>query len=75
MSQASPESSDPLPLLEHDRHLIDSFRQLMEATEPDFTPIYAELARLESIPAGSVLPSDKVYNCGTGEGWASDGDV
>jgi phenylalanine-4-hydroxylase len=55
--------------------VIDSFRQLMEATEPDFTPIYAELARLESIPAGSVLPGDKVYNRGTGEGWASDGDV
>ena len=55
--------------------VIDSFQQLMDATEPDFTPIYAELATQESIPAGTVLPTDKVYNRGTGEGWARDGDV
>jgi phenylalanine-4-hydroxylase len=55
--------------------VIDSFDQLMAATRPDFTPLYAELARQESIPAGSVLESDKVYNRGSGEGWASDGDV
>jgi len=55
--------------------VIDSFEQLMEATRPDFTPLYAQLATQESIPAGSVLQSDKVYNRGTGEGWASEGDV
>jgi len=55
--------------------VIDSFQQLMDATEPDFTPIYADLAGRESIPAGSVLESDKVYNRGSGEDWASDGDV
>jgi phenylalanine-4-hydroxylase len=55
--------------------VIDSYEQLMRATEPDFTPIYAELAAQDSIPAGQVLPNDKVYNRGTGEGWASDGDV
>ena len=55
--------------------VIDSYRQLMDATAPDFTPIYAELARQESIPAGTVLQSDFVYNRGTGEGWAKDGDV
>src|SRR6185312_14973955 len=55
--------------------VIDSYEQLMHATEPDFTPIYAELAAQESIPAGAVLPGDHVYARGTGEGWANDGDV
>ena len=32
--------------------VIDSFEQLMKATEPDFTPIYAKLAKEQSIPAG-----------------------
>jgi len=55
--------------------VIDSYRQLMDATAPDFTPIYAELARQDSIPAGTIQLSDFVYNRGTGEGWAKDGDV
>ena len=55
--------------------VIDSFEQLMNATRPDFTPLYAQLAKQESIPAGNVLQSDFVYNRGTGEGWASGGDV
>ncbi|MFT3790439.1 MAG: phenylalanine 4-monooxygenase [Rudaea sp.] len=55
--------------------VIDSFEQLMRATEPDFTPYYAELAAQPSIPAGSVLEGDKVYQHGTGEGWLQDGDV
>jgi len=55
--------------------VIDSYNQLMDATRPDFTPYYAELARLDSIPAGNVLPSDQVYHRGSGEGWAQDGDV
>ena len=55
--------------------VIDSYEQLMRATEPDFTPIYAELAAQDSIPAGHVLPGDHVYHRGSGEGWANDGDV
>lgn len=55
--------------------VIDSFEQLMEATRPDFTPIYERLATLESLPAGSVLDSDEVIQRGSGEGWAADGDV
>jgi phenylalanine-4-hydroxylase len=47
----------------------------MEATTPDFTPIYARLATQESIPAGAVLDSDVVFHRGTGEGWLNDGDV
>ncbi|ANB19483.1 phenylalanine 4-monooxygenase [Dokdonella koreensis] len=56
-------------------HVIDSFEQLMEATRPDFTPIYAHLADQPSIPAGDLLPSDRVLQRGTGEGWLQDGDV
>jgi phenylalanine-4-hydroxylase len=53
--------------------VIDSYEQLMEATHPDFTPIYASLAQQDSIPAGNVLDADTVFNKGTGEGWANDG--
>ncbi len=55
--------------------VIDSFEQLMAATEPDFTPIYARLATRESFPAGAVRDGDKVFHKGTGEGWATDADV
>jgi phenylalanine-4-hydroxylase len=55
--------------------VIDSYEQLMKATEPDFTPIYVRLAKEESIPAGQIQQNDKVYHRGTGEGWANDGDV
>jgi phenylalanine-4-hydroxylase len=55
--------------------VIDSFEQLMAATGPDFTPIYARLATQDSYPAGAVLDSDRVFHRGSGEGWASEGDV
>lgn len=55
--------------------VIDSFEQLMQATQPDFTPIYARLARQASLPAGEVLETDRVYQRGTGEGWPTDADV
>jgi len=55
--------------------VIDSFDQLMDATRPDFLPIYARLADQPSIPAGEILPTDGVFHRGTGEGWANDGDV
>ncbi|MFC7302452.1 phenylalanine 4-monooxygenase [Cognatiluteimonas weifangensis] len=55
--------------------VIDSFEQLMEATRPDFTPLYARLATQDSYPAGAVLAGDRVLQRGSGAGWASDGDV
>jgi phenylalanine-4-hydroxylase len=55
--------------------VIDSFEQLIEATRPDFTPIYAELAARPSVPAGEILAADAVFHRGSGEGWAQDGDV
>jgi phenylalanine-4-hydroxylase len=55
--------------------VIDSFKQLMEATAPDFAPYYEALKAQAAIPAGEILASDKVYTRGSGEGWASEGDV
>ncbi|MNV44074.1 Phenylalanine-4-hydroxylase [compost metagenome] len=55
--------------------VIESFDQLMAATEPDFTPIYARLAQLEHFPAGDVQDSDAVFQRGSGEGWSGEGDV
>ncbi|HVJ39151.1 MAG TPA: phenylalanine 4-monooxygenase [Stenotrophomonas sp.] len=55
--------------------VIDSFEQLMQATAPDFTPIYAELRHAPHNDASSVLDSDRVYQRGSGEGWVTDGDV
>ena len=55
--------------------VIDSFEQLIDATRPDFTPLYARLAAQDSIPAGTVLDTDTVFHRGSGEGWATDADV
>ncbi|GAB2499511.1 phenylalanine 4-monooxygenase [Arenimonas alkanexedens] len=55
--------------------VIDSYEQLMEATGPDFSPIYAKLAQCEDFPAGAVQPGDEVFQRGTGEGWLDGGDV
>lgn len=55
--------------------VIDSFEQLINATHPDFTPIYACVASLPAIPAGDVLEGDRVIQRGSGEGWATDADV
>jgi phenylalanine-4-hydroxylase len=55
--------------------VIDSYEQLMDATRPDFTPIYGRLADQAPVPAGDVLETDTVFNRGTGEGWPTDADV
>lgn len=56
--------------------VIDGFEDLFHATvDPDFAPIYDELAGHEPIPAGAVLATDRVHQRGTGEGWLEDGDV
>lgn len=55
--------------------IIDGFEQLMQATAPDFTPIYAELLDQPHHAAGSVLDTDRVFQRGSGEGWSMDGDV
>ncbi|NOT87851.1 MAG: phenylalanine 4-monooxygenase [Lysobacter sp.] len=55
--------------------VIDSYQQLMDATRPDFTPIYARVGAQDSMPAGTVLDTDTVFHRGTGEGWPDEGDV
>jgi phenylalanine-4-hydroxylase len=40
--------------------VIDSFAQLFDATEPDFTPIYARVAQLDSVAADAQLPTDRL---------------
>jgi phenylalanine-4-hydroxylase len=40
--------------------VIESFEQLFEATQPDFTPYYTELARLSDLDPGDVRPSDRL---------------
>ena len=41
--------------------VIDDFDQLFRETAPDFTPVYAEVAGLETLPADTLLPVDHVY--------------
>ena len=41
--------------------VVDSFRQLFEATAPDFTPVYAQVAMAGELAADARLPSDRVY--------------
>ena len=55
--------------------VIDGYEQLMDATRPDFGPIYARLADQPTLPAGTVLDGDRVFQRGSGEGWSKDGDV
>jgi phenylalanine-4-hydroxylase len=40
--------------------VIDSFQQLFDATEPDFTPLYRELAALSELAADAALPEDRL---------------
>jgi phenylalanine-4-hydroxylase len=56
--------------------VIDSFEQLFEATTPDFTPIYARLGGRAPYAAGDVLDhTDRIYQYGSREGFASNADT
>ncbi|NUO73654.1 MAG: phenylalanine 4-monooxygenase [Frateuria sp.] len=56
--------------------VIDSFEQLFEATRPDFTPIYARLRQSRPHAAADVLDaSDRIYHCGSREGFAANADT
>jgi len=41
--------------------VIDDFRQLFDATAPDFTPVYAEVRAEAEIEAGTVLPGEREF--------------
>ena len=45
--------------------VIRDFRELFDATAPDFTPYYAELRGREPYAASTVLPADRVYSTRT----------
>ena len=55
--------------------VIDSFKQLFEATYPDFTPHYERLRSMPDLDAGAVLKSDRVITRGNQEGWCDGTDV
>jgi phenylalanine-4-hydroxylase len=42
--------------------VIDSFQQLFDATEPDFTPLYGELSSLSDLPADAALAEDRLVS-------------
>jgi phenylalanine-4-hydroxylase len=44
--------------------VIRDFRELFEATAPDFTPYYARLQGREAHAPGAVLPTDRVLHAG-----------
>jgi phenylalanine-4-hydroxylase len=44
--------------------VIRSFRELFDATAPDFTPIYATLRTCQPLAASTVLPGDRVLHRG-----------
>ena len=55
--------------------VIDSFKQLFDATEPDFTGYYTALQAQTALGAGAIAPEDKILQRGSGEGWVLVGDV
>jgi phenylalanine-4-hydroxylase len=55
--------------------VIDSFRQLFDATRPDFTPYYEALKRMPDFGAGDVVEGDAVITRGDRTGWGSTEDV
>jgi phenylalanine-4-hydroxylase len=55
--------------------VIESFAQLFEATAPDFTSYYQELATRPTLAARALAPQDQVIQTGSGVGWRLDGDV
>ncbi len=43
--------------------VIDDFQQLFDATRPDFTPIYREIAALPDLDPGVLLEEDREFDC------------
>ncbi|MBL8510927.1 MAG: phenylalanine 4-monooxygenase, partial [Betaproteobacteria bacterium] len=43
--------------------VIDSFKELFDATAPDFTPYYQRLRTLPDLAANAVLESDQLIEC------------
>lgn len=47
--------------------VIDSFKQLMDDTAPDFTDLYAKVRTLPEIPDGALADGDKIITKGEGK--------
>jgi phenylalanine-4-hydroxylase len=41
--------------------VVESFTQLFEATAPDFSPLYAEISELPSLPLDATMHGEKTY--------------
>lgn len=44
--------------------VIDDFEQLFAATAPDFAPIYEQVRAMAVLPAGTVLPGERLFSPG-----------
>ena len=55
--------------------VIDSYKQLFDATLPEFTPHYGRLKTMSDLNAGVVLESDRVITRGDREGWSDTEDA
>ena len=55
--------------------VIDAFQQLFDATAPDFTQYYKRLHTLSTLTPREIEAADQLIQRGSGEGWATDGDV
>lgn len=55
--------------------VINSFKDLFDATATDFAPLYSELSQVEDIGAGAVIDRDSVLQLGTGIGWDDSADI
>ena len=42
--------------------VIDGFQQLFDATRPDFTPIYREIATQPDLEPDTLVASDRLFN-------------
>lgn len=55
--------------------VIDGFRQLFDATRPDFAPYYETLKRLPDYGAGDVVEGDGIITRGDREDWSMSADT
>jgi phenylalanine-4-hydroxylase len=55
--------------------VIDSFKQLFDATAPDFTDYYRQLQQVDAYAARTVVDRDYILQRGSGAGWNLQGDV
>jgi phenylalanine-4-hydroxylase len=55
--------------------VIDGFKQLFDATRPDFAPYYEKLKLLPDYAAGDIAEDDHVITRGDREDWSMSADV